>query len=78
MSGAGFDPASRGRGAGSLDSCFRRNDGRRHSIVICSRALSAQDGKAQQGHGKVGGNHCRAGVILGQALTEEQAQQRDG
>ena len=36
ISGVGFDPASRGRGAGGLDSCFRRNDGQRHSIVICS------------------------------------------
>ena len=45
MSGAGFDPASSGRGAGSLDSCLHRarpwldqgNDGRRHRSGMCSR-----------------------------------------
>ena len=31
------DPASSGRETGDLDSCFRRNDGRLHSIVICPR-----------------------------------------
>ena len=42
------------------------------------RVLSTQEGKAQQRHGKVGSDYRRTGIVLGQALAEEQAQQRDG
>ena len=33
---AGLDPASSGQRARGLDACFRKNDGRLHSIVIGS------------------------------------------
>ena len=38
---AGCHPASSGRRAGGLDSCFRRNDGRRPSSVNCPGAKHA-------------------------------------
>ena len=40
MSGAGCDPASSGREAGGLDSRLRGNDGRLHSVGICSKPLT--------------------------------------
>jgi len=59
---AGFDPVAREREAGDLDSCFCRNDGRLHIIVICSSPLPEPEREVEEFGVKVEGPLKKMGL----------------